>query len=57
MKVTDEYELKWQDINETKLFNLLVNGYEFGEGGVRGVIEKLKKDKGKRQQKGLGEFI
>ena len=57
MKVTDEYELKWEDINEKELFDLLVNEHEFGEERVKGVIEKLKKDKGKRQQKGLGEFI
>jgi flap endonuclease-1 len=57
MKVTDEYELKWRDIDEKKLFDLLVKKHDFSEERVLGVIEKLNKYKGKRQQKGLGDFF
>ena len=57
MNVTDEYELKWRDIDEKKLFDLLVKKHDFSEERVLGVIEKLNKYKGKRQQKGLGDFF
>ena len=57
MKVTDEYDLEWKDVDEKKIFNLLVKVHDFGEERVKGVIEKLNKSKGKRQQKGLGDFF
>ena len=57
MKVTDDYLLKWGDIDEKEIFNLLVTLHDFGEERVRGVIDKLNKNKGNRQQKGLGDFF
>ena len=57
MKVTDEYDLEWKEVDEKKLFNLLVKVHDFGGEKVKGVIEKLNKSKGKRQQKGLGDFF
>ena len=57
MKVTDNYSLKWEEINEKELFKLLVIEHDFGEERVLNVIDKLNKNKGKRQQKGLGDFF
>ena len=57
MKVTEEYSLEWTDINEKELLNLLVNEHDFSRERVMGVIKKLNKDKEKRQQKGIYDFL
>ena len=57
MKVTDEYNLAWKEVDEVGVLDLLVKEHEFGEERVKGVIEKLNKGKGKRQQKGLVDFF
>ena len=57
MKVNNNYELKWGQINEEKVMNLLVDKHDFSEERVKGQISELLKLKEKKGQKGLGEFF
>ena len=57
MKVNNDYELKWGQINEDKVMDLLVDKHDFSEERVKGQISELLKLKEKKGQKGLGEFF
>jgi len=57
MPVTDDYELKWKDINIEEIKNLLVKGHDFSEERVSKTLEKLSKKEESKKQKGLGEFF
>ncbi|MBU2639729.1 MAG: flap endonuclease-1 [Nanoarchaeota archaeon] len=57
MPVMKEYQLKWDNVNESKIRKLLIKEHEFGEERVEKVLEKLKKKDKKKEQKGLGDFI
>ena len=57
MKVNKDYELKWTNIDEEKVMNLLVDKHDFSEERVKGQISELLKLKEKKGQKGLGEFF
>lgn len=57
MKVDDDYELKWLQIDEEKVMDLLVNKHDFSEERVKSQISELMKLKEKKGQKGLGEFF
>ncbi|HJO01767.1 MAG: flap endonuclease-1 [Candidatus Woesearchaeota archaeon] len=53
---TDKYKLKWEDINDEKINNLLVDEHDFSGQRVTNTLEKLKRESTQRQQKSLGEF-
>ena len=55
--VNKKYHLKWIDIDEQKIINLLVDKHDFSEERVGNQIEGLIKEKNKKSQKGLGEFF
>lgn len=55
--VDSSYNLKWADMDEEKIMNLLVDRHDFSEERVRNQIEGLAKAKEKKMQKGLGEFF
>ena len=57
MKVNNDYELKWKQIDEGKVMDLLVDKHDFSEERVKGHISELMKQKEKKGQKGLGEFF
>ncbi|MCK5107874.1 MAG: flap endonuclease-1 [Nanoarchaeota archaeon] len=57
MKMTNDYNLQWNPIDEEKLRKLLVEEHEFSELRVEGVINDFKKEKEQMQQKGLGDFF
>ena len=57
MKVNNNYELKWGQIDEGKVTDLLVDKHDFSEERVKGHINELLKLKEKKGQKGLGEFF
>ena len=57
MPVTDKFELKWKDTDKEKILKFLVDEHDFSEERVLKSIDKLLKEKGKLQQKGLGEFF
>ena len=56
MPVTDDYEIKFKDIDEKKIFDLLVKQHDFSEERVNNTIQKLLKEKEAKQQKSLAEF-
>jgi len=56
MKVTDKYELKWEDINKEKVIKVLVEEHDFSRGRVEKSLERLEKSTDKKQ-KGLGDFF
>jgi len=56
MPTTDSYKLEWEDINNEKLYELLVEQHDFSEQRVANTLEKLKKESTKKQQKSLGDF-
>ena len=53
---TDKYKLEWDNINNEKIKEMLVDKYEFSEQRVENTLEKLKKETSKKQQKSLGDF-
>jgi flap endonuclease-1 len=53
---TDNYELKWGNINNEKIFDLLVSQHDFSEDRVKSTLEKMKKSSSSKQQKSLGDF-
>lgn len=57
MPVDENYELKWNGIDEEKIKKILVDKHEFSEERVNNQIENLLKAKSKGGQKGLGEFF
>ena len=57
MPVTDDYELKWNSIDEKKIHELLVEKHDFSEERVKGTLSKLIKENKKKEQKGLGDFF
>jgi len=57
MPTTDDYELKWKDINIDGVRELLVKEHDFSEERVSKTLEKLSKKGENKKQKGLGEFF
>jgi flap endonuclease-1 len=55
--VTDDYELKWKDVDFEQIRKLLVQDHDFSEERVSKTLEKLSKEKEAQEQKGLGEFF
>ncbi|PIZ51980.1 flap endonuclease-1 [Candidatus Woesearchaeota archaeon CG_4_10_14_0_2_um_filter_33_13] len=55
--VSDDYELEWKAIDDKKLYHLLVEEHDFSEERVRSKVEKLREQKEKSAQKGLGSFF
>lgn len=57
MPVMKEYQLRWDEVDEGRIREILIEEHDFDEGRAESILEKLKKkDKGK-EQKGLGDFI
>ena len=57
MKVTDKYDLEWKDIDEKKIFELLVKKHDFSKERVEKGISKLLKNQKPKEQKGLNDFF
>ncbi len=57
LPVEKKIKLRWNEIDEEKIINILVEKHEFNEERVRGLIDKYKKENKNFNQKGLGEFI
>lgn len=56
MPVTDEYELKWNNVDREGLFRLLVDEHDFSDERVKSTLEKFNKETGRKQQKSLTDF-
>lgn len=57
MPVNENYNLKWKTADEDKILKLLVDEHDFSEERVKAQIEVFIKEKNKKNQKGLGEFL
>jgi len=55
--VTDDYDLKWEKINEEKLIDLLVNGHGFSMERVINKLDRLRRQQGQLSQRGLSSFF
>jgi flap endonuclease-1 len=56
LPTTDKYELKWKNINNEKIKEMLVDEHDFSEQRVSNTLEKLKKATTEKQQRSLGDF-
>ena len=56
MPVTDDYELKWSNVDKENLHKLLVGEHDFSEERVNSALEKFSKGATKKQQKSLADF-
>lgn len=55
--VTDDYNLKWKEINPDKIKEILIEEHDFSKERVDKTLERLSKGEESKQQKGLGEFF
>jgi len=56
MPVTDEYDLKWKNIDSDSISKLLIEEHDFSKDRVKSTLEKLDKETTKKQQKSLSDF-
>ena len=54
---TDDYELKWGNINFEEIKKLLIDEHDFSHERVSNTLEKLSKKEEVKKQKGLGDFL
>jgi len=53
---TDDYKLRWENIDDEGIFRLLVDEHDFSVERVKSTLEKLKRESAEKQQKSLGDF-
>jgi len=57
MKVTDNYKLRWEELDVEKIIKLLVEKHDFSRERVEKGLAKLLKNNKSKQQKGLKDFF
>ena len=57
MPVTEEYDLKWGEVDNDAMTDLLCGKHEFSRSRVQDALDKLAESQAKRSQKGLGDFF
>ena len=57
MPVMKEYQLKWNNVDEDKIRELLIEEHDFGKERVEKVLDNLRKKDKVKEQKGLSDFI
>ena len=57
MPVMPNYKLKWIDPDEDKIKKMLIDKHDFSEERVEKTLEKLRKYKEDKKQKGLSDFM
>lgn len=57
MPTTTNYSLKWKDINEDALKQLLINEHDFSKTRIESALEEIEKAKKKSQQSNLSAFF
>lgn len=55
--VTDDYEIKWGNVDSEKIKQLLIDEHDFSEERVESTLEKLNKQAIGKKQTGLSEFF
>lgn len=53
---TDDYELRWENVDNEAIIRLLVDEHDFSMERVKSTLEKLKKESSEKHQKSLGDF-
>ena len=56
MPVMKNYQLKWKELDEKKVKEILVEQHDFSEERINNLLKKFNENKEQRKQKGLGEF-
>ena len=54
MPITDDYELNWKNIDENKIYEILINKNEFSKERIESTIKELTKN---QAQRGLSDFF
>ncbi len=57
MPTTDDYELRWKDMDPDKVISVLCDEHDFSKGRIETSLGKMNKEKEKHKQKGLGEWF
>ncbi|MFC1728487.1 flap endonuclease-1 [Nanoarchaeota archaeon] len=57
METTDDYELKWSDIDREKIIELMVTEHEASLERIEKALNELEKVNKEKSQKGLGDFL
>jgi flap endonuclease-1 len=57
MKTTDDYSLKWEDVDESKIKELLIEKHDFSPERIEKSLSKLLKNQKSKEQKGLKDFF
>ena len=56
MPVMKNYQLKWNQLDEKKIKEILVEQHDFSEERINNLLKKYNENKEQRKQKGLGDF-
>ena len=56
MPVMKNYQLKWNELDEKKVKEILVEQHDFSEERISNLLKKFNENKEKRKQKGLSDF-
>ncbi len=57
MPVMKNYQLKWNNLDEKKVKEILVEQHDFSEERINNLLKKYNENKEERKQKGLGDFV
>ena len=56
MPVMKNYQLKWNELDEKKVKEILVEQHDFSEERISNLLKKFNENKEQRKQKGLSDF-
>ena len=51
------YQLKWKELDEKKVKEILVEQHDFSEERIDNLLKRYNENREERKQKGLGEFL
>ena len=57
MPIMENYQLKFDELNEQKIKNLLIKRHEFSEERVNSLLQKHFNEKKQKQQFSLGKWV
>ncbi len=57
MPVSEDYTLKWNNLDESGIFKILGERHDFSEQRISSTLEKLQKNKKKKQQHSLNKWF
>lgn len=57
METTDDYELKWNDVDREKIIDIMVTEHDASLERIEKSLNELEKLNKEKEQKGLGDFV